>query len=109
MAGFKLYVAEEDSIDEEFGQDGYVSVFDISNIHQPRFLKRLRPGMELPQDFAVAHGLNVTVDERFVFVASYASSYIIKIDTETDEVVKMFGPDDGIKTPHGGFIAGQNR
>ncbi len=109
VAGYKLYVAEEDSIDGSFGDDGYVSVFDISNIRQPRFLKQLKPGQELPQDFVIAHGLNVTVDERFVYVASYASNYIIKIDTETDEVVKIFGSNDGITAPHGGFIAGQFR
>jgi hypothetical protein len=109
VAGFKLYIAEEDSIDGSFGDDGYVSVCDISNIREPRFLKHLSPGVELPQDFVIAHGLNVTVDERFVYVASYASSYIVKIDTDTDTVVKVFGPTDGINAPHGGFIAGQIR
>ena len=109
VAGHKLYVAEEDSIDGSFGGDGYVSVFDISNIRKPRFLKRLGPGNGLPPDFVVAHGLNVTVDERFVYVASYASNYILKIDTEKDEVVKIFGPNDGLNSPHGGFIAGAYR
>jgi DNA-binding beta-propeller fold protein YncE len=109
VAGHKLYVAEEDTIDGSFGNDGNVSIFDISNIRQPRFLKRLKPSDGLPPDFVVAHGLNVTVDERFVYVASYASHYILKIDTETDEVVKTFGPNDGLKAPHGAFIAGQYR
>ena len=109
VAGHKLYVAEEDTIDGSYGDDGFVSVFDISDIHHPRFLKRLQPGRELPADFTVAHGLNVTVDERYVYVASYASNYVIKIETETDKVVRVFGPHEGIQSPHGGFIAGQLR
>jgi DNA-binding beta-propeller fold protein YncE len=108
VAGHKLYVAEEDSINGTFGEDGSVSVFDISNIKKPIFLKRLRPGDGLPGDFVVAHGLNVTPDERFVYVASYASSYILKIDTDTDEVVKEFGP-NRLNAPHGAFIAGAYR
>ena len=108
VAGHKLYVAEEDSINGTFGVDGFVSVFDISNIKKPVFLKRLSPGDGLPGDFKVAHGLNVTPDERFVYVASYWSNYILKIDTDTDEVVKEFGP-DRINAPHGGFIAGAFR
>jgi DNA-binding beta-propeller fold protein YncE len=109
VAGHKLYVAEEDTINGTFGEDGSVSVFDISNIKKPMFLKRLRPGDGLPGDFKVAHGLNVTPDERFVYVASYWSNYILKIDTDTDEVVKEFGPIDGINSPHGAFIAGAYR
>jgi len=57
---------------------------------------------DLPEDFAVAHGLTVTPDEKSVFVASYISSYIAKIDTATDTVTKVWGP-------HGGFVAGSNR
>jgi hypothetical protein len=109
IANGKLYVAEEDTLDGTFGNDGYVSIFDLRRPKKPRFLKRLKPGSDLPKDFAVAHGLTVTPDQRFVFVASYASSYIAKIDTETDRVVKVWGPDDGLSAPHGGFIAGSNR
>ena len=109
VAGHKLYVAEEDSINGTFGLDGSVSVFDISNINKPMFLKRLRPNDGLPDEFKVAHGLNVTPDERFVYVASYWSNYILKIDTETDEVVATFGPEEGINAPHGAFIAGAYR
>ena len=109
VAGDKLYIAEEDTLDGSFGDDGYISVFDISNLMQPRFLKRFKPGEELPNDYCVSHGMNVTPDERFLYVTSYACSYIIKIDTTTDEVVKIFGPADGLNGPHGSFIAGQHR
>ena len=109
IAGDKLYVAEEDSLDDSFGDDGYISVYDISDINEPEFIKRLKPGEELPADFAIAHGLNVTPDEDSVYVASYASNYIVKIDTETDEVEKVFSSLDGLNMPHGGFTAGRYR
>lgn len=109
IANGKLYVAEEDTLDGTFGDDGFVSIFDISDPENPVFLKRLKPGGELPADFAIAHGISVTPDERFVYVASYFSSYIVKIDTETDTVAKVFGPSDGLNVPHGGFVAGSFR
>jgi hypothetical protein len=109
IANGKLYVAEEDTLDGTFGDDGYVAVFDLERPRKPRFLKRFKPGAELPDDFNIAHGLTVTPDQRFVYVASYASSYIVKIDTSTDSVVKVWGPSDGLSLPHGGFIAGSNR
>ncbi len=109
VAGNKLYVAEEDSLGETFGRDGYVSVFDISNLYRPEFIKRFQPGEELPADFAVAHGISVTPDERNVYVASYASNYIIKIDTLQDQVVKVYNAKDGLDAPHGGFMTGQYR
>jgi hypothetical protein len=109
VVGNKLYVAEEDTLDGSFGDDGYISVFDISNLLQPRFLKRFKPGEELPTDYCVSHGMSVTPVERFLSVASYACSYIIKIDTTTDEVVRIYGTADGLNGPHGSFIAGQHR
>ncbi|MDJ0555666.1 MAG: hypothetical protein QNJ68_14725 [Microcoleaceae cyanobacterium MO_207.B10] len=109
IAGDKLYVAEEDSLDDSFGDDGYISVYDISDINEPEFIKRFKPGEDLPADFAIAHGLNVTPDERYVYAASYASNYIIKIDTETDEVEKVFSSEDELNMPHGGFTAGRYR
>ncbi|NEO51789.1 MAG: hypothetical protein F6K54_01010 [Okeania sp. SIO3B5] len=109
IAGDKLYVAEEDSLDNSFGDDGYISVYDISDINEPEFIKRFKPGEELPADFAIAHGLNVTPDEDSVYVASYASNYIVKIDTETDQVEKVFSSLDGLNMPHGGFTAGRYR
>jgi len=109
IANGKLYVAEEDTLDGSYADDGYVSVFDLRNPRKPRFLKRLKPGEDLPDDFAVAHGLTVTPDQKSVYVASYISSYVAKIDTATDTVTKVWGPDDGLSAPHGGFVAGSNR
>jgi len=109
VIGNKLYIAEEDTIDYDIGQDGYISVFDVSKRDQPEFLKRLKPGVELPDGFTVAHSLTPTPDHRFLFVASWHSGYVLKIDTETDEVVKVFGPEDGIVMPHGFFAAGNIR
>jgi DNA-binding beta-propeller fold protein YncE len=109
VAGHKLYIAEEDSLDGSFGDDGFISVFDISDINNPKFIKRLKPGVELPNDFAVAHGITTTPDERYVYVASYASDYIIKIDSITDEVMKVYSQADGLNMAHGGYMAGMNR
>ncbi len=109
IANGKLYVAEEDTLDDSYADDGFVSVFDLSNPRKPQFIKRLKPGEDLPEDFAVAHGLTVTPDQKSVFVASYISSYIAKIDTLTDTVTKFWGPEDGLSAPHGGFVAGSNR
>lgn len=109
IAGNKLYVAEEDSLGDTFGRDGFISVFDISDVRNPQFIKRFQPGVELPADFAIAHGLSVTPDESHIYVASYASDYIIKIDTQTDEVVKVYSSEDGLDAPHGGYMAGQYR
>lgn len=110
VVGSKLYIAEEDTIDDNYGDDGYVSVFDISDIEKPTFIKRFMPRAELPEDFTVAHGLTVTPDGKYIYAASYASKYIIKIDTVTDKVLKVFSGDDhGLMMPHGGFISGATR
>src|SRR5262249_12620186 len=55
VVGNKLFVGEEDSMDDTINSDGYVSVWDISNRSAPRFIKRLRPGKELPADFQLSH------------------------------------------------------
>ena len=102
----KLYIAEEDTIDPEYGQDGYISVFDLTDRYEPKFLKRLKPGNELPTGYAVAHTINPTPDGRHILVASYATGYLLKIDTYTDTVVKVWGPDDGLVKPHGIYTAG---
>ncbi|KFI21547.1 YncE family protein [Nitrosococcus oceani] len=109
VVGNKLYIAEEDSIDHTFGDDGYVSVFDISKRYRPRFIKRFKPGVEFPQGFAIAHTLNPTPDNRYLLVGSWFSGYIIKIDTLTDTVAKVFGPGDGLVMPHGLYAAGGMR
>jgi DNA-binding beta-propeller fold protein YncE len=107
LAGNKLFVAEEDSLDASFGDDGYISVFDIRDIRNPVFLKRFKPGHELPADYSVAHAISVTLDERYVIVESYHSGYMIKIDVESLSVANITGPEDGLMMPHGGVIAGR--
>ncbi len=109
VVGDKLYVAEEDSLDGTFGEDGYVAVYNISNIDNPEFIKRLKPGEGLPADFQIAHGLSPSADGSAVYVASYRSNYLIKIDTETDTVAKIYSSEDGLKGAHGGFAAGAYR
>ncbi|SOD39827.1 hypothetical protein [Nitrosovibrio sp. Nv4] len=102
----KLYIAEEDTLDYTFGNDGYISVFDLTDREKPRFIKRLRPGFELPAGYSVAHTISPTPDHRHLLVASWVSGYVLKIDTETDTVTKVWGPRDGLVKPHGIFAAG---
>lgn len=109
VAGNKLYVAEEDSLDDKFGEAGYVSVFDISDINKPYFLKRFKPGKELPPDFALGHVLTVTPGNRYVYVSDYVSNHLIKIDSLTNTVVKIYSSKDGLNMPHGEFAAGVYR
>lgn len=109
VVGSKLYVAEEDSLDASFGDDGYVAIYDISDIENPQFMKRLKPGEGLPDDFEIAHGLSATPDGSSVYVASYRSDYLLKIDTTTDTVTETYGADDGLSATHGGFAAGSLR
>ncbi|MCH2170271.1 hypothetical protein MK489_05775 [Myxococcota bacterium] len=109
VVGHKVYIAEEDTLDDKIGEDGFISVFDISDPHNPKFLKRFKPGEDLPDGFSVAHAFAPSPDHRYLMVASWYSGYVIKIDTLTDEVVKVFGPKDGLVMPHGLFGAGNNR
>ncbi|TXI28634.1 MAG: hypothetical protein E6Q60_06915 [Nitrosomonas oligotropha] len=102
----KLYIAEEDTLDNTFADDGYISVFDLSDRNNPRFLKRLKPGKDLPAGYSVAHTISPTPDNRYLMVASWVSGYVLKIDTTTDTVVKVWGPADGLVKPHGIFAAG---
>lgn len=105
----KLYIAEEDSLDFTFADDGYISVYDLTDRYQPKFIKRLKPGAELPNGFAIAHTIAPTPDNRYIMVASWVSGYVVKIDTSTDTVVKVWGPNDGLVKPHGIFTAGTLR
>ena len=114
VAKDKLYVAEEDSwtpTNEHvpYGKDGFISVWDVSNPSKPRFLKRMRPGAELPADFRNAHTATATHDEEAVFVSSFVSDHLIKIDTHTDKVAKVYSAADGLMMFHGEFAAGRNR
>jgi hypothetical protein len=114
VAAGKLYVAEEDSwtVNDEmpssYGNDGFISIWDISNHAKPCFIKRLRPGHELPSDFRNAHTATAMFDEDSVFISSFVSNYLVRIDTATDEVAKVYSADDGLDMFHGEFAAGRN-
>lgn len=105
----KLYIAEEDSIDFEFGRDGYITVFDITDRHNPVFIKQLQPGVDLPQGYNIAHTLSRTKDNRFVLVASWHAGYLLKLDTYDDTISHVWGPADNIVMPHGLMTAGSLR
>jgi hypothetical protein len=107
VAKDKLFVAEEDSLDGSFGNDGYIAIYDIKDVNKPVFLKRLKPGVDLPADYSIAHSFSVTLDEKSVLVESYSSRYMLRIDTKTLKVVKVVGKQDGLVMPHGGYIAGR--
>ena len=109
VVGSKLYVAEEDSMDTEINNDGYVSIWDITNRSAPKFIKRLGPGKGLPDDFQLGHGLYRTTDGKYVYVQSWNSGHLVKIGTSTDTVVKVFSKTDGFEMPHGAFVAGNFR
>jgi hypothetical protein len=92
-----------------YGKDGFISVWDVSNPSKPNFLKRMRPGAELPADFRNAHTAVAMHDEEAVFVSSFVSDHLIKIDTHTDKVAKVYSAADGLMMFHGEFAAGRNR
>jgi hypothetical protein len=74
--------------------------FDISHRKQPKFIKRLRPGFELPADFVVGHAFQVTPDGASVIMESYPSGYIVRIGVASlnvEHVIKHH-------MPHGGSI-----
>ena len=47
-------------------------------------------------------------DEESVFVSSFVSNHLIKIDTATDDVAKVYTMEDGLEMFHGEFAAGRN-
>jgi hypothetical protein len=76
----------------------------------PKFIKRLRPGKELPADFQLSHTLYPTLEGHYVYVESWNSGHVVKIDTSTGEVVKVASKADvGWQMPHGAFIPGTIR
>jgi hypothetical protein len=114
IARGKLYAAEEDSwgmsdMHAGYGRDGYISIWDICDRGKPRFIKRLRPGCELPHDFRNAHTAAATHDQESVFVSSFVSDHLVRIDTNCDEVAKVYSAADGLSMFHGEFAAGSNR
>lgn len=109
LVGDKLYVAEENSMTPSISDgSAYVSVWDISDINNPVFLKRLEPGVGgMPEDFHISHSLAKT--NNFIYTQDWFSGYLIKIDTRTDDIVKVFDKTDGLINPHGAFIKGNLR
>lgn len=110
IVGTKLYVAEEDSMDNTIDNQGQVSIWDITNIQNPNLIKRLSPGQGLPENFQLGHTIYSTPDGKTVYVEDWNSGQLVKIDTSTDAVIKVFNKESsGFKMPHGGFITGQYR
>ena len=106
----KLYVSEEDSMDEEINNDGHVSIWDISDITNPQLINRLSPGKGLPENFELGHTIYSTPDNKFVYVESWHSAHLVKIDTAIDQVIHVFNNENaGFHHPHGGFITGKFR
>ena len=106
----KLYVAEEDSMDQEINNDGHVSIWDISDITNPQLINRLSPGKGLPENFQLGHTIYSTPDNKFVYVEDWNSGQLVKIDTAIDQVIKVFNKENtGFEMPHGGFITGEYR
>jgi DNA-binding beta-propeller fold protein YncE len=110
VVGKKLYVGEEDSMDDQINADGYVSIWDLTDRNAPRFIKRLRPGKELPDDFTLTHELYPTSDGKYVYAQSWHSGHLVKINTSTDQVVKVTSKREaGWHMPHGNFVPGSIR
>ena len=109
VVGKKLYVGEEDSMDETVDQSN-VSVWDISDPNSPKFIKRLQAGQQLPVDFKMAHEIYASMDGRHVYAQSWASGHLVKIDGATDDVVAVVSSaDTGWHMPHGNFVQGHIR
>jgi hypothetical protein len=103
---------KRNSMDARIDNDGYISVWDISNISAPTFIKRLRPGGRegLPADFQLAHTLYPTLDGRYVYVEDWNGGHVVKIDTSTDKVVNVASrSNQRWHMPHGAFIPGTIR
>ncbi len=102
IANGKLYVCEGNV---ETGDPGNVSVWEISDPMNPVFLKRLAAGSGFPSSFVNdAHDMFATPDGRFVFVQAFRSNHLIKVNTVTDNVVRVYDSSDGLSVPHGIFI-----
>lgn len=104
-----LYVAEESSLGQdgnEFANDGYISVYDITDRLNPVFVKRLMPGIDLPNGWRISHTFSPTTDNRFVIVGSWLSGLIIKIDAFDHTVSHVWSAADGIQMGHGIYVSG---
>lgn len=96
----KLYVAEG-NVAKDGVPPGHVSVWNISNRAKPVFLKRLSADKGLPSSFGDTHELAVTPDGRYVFAQSYRSGHLAKIDTQSDQMSKVWSAAEGMSMPHG--------
>ena len=108
VVGNTLIVAEEDTLDGAVGP-GYIAFFDITDLNRPRLIKRLVPGVDLPDDFKVAHVISVTGEQTHAYVSSYHSNHLLKLEIATQKVVKVYSAADGLDMPHGEFISGNLR
>ena len=87
-----------------------VSIWDITNLQSPQLIKRLSPEQGLPENFQLGHTIYATPDGKLVYVEDWNSGQLVKIDTSTDQVIKVFNKESsGFIMPHGGFITGQHR
>jgi hypothetical protein len=101
IAGNNLYVCEGNVT---AAAPGHVSVWDISDAAAPTFVTRLSPDAGLPSDFLDCHGALVSPTEDYVFFYSFVSEHIIKVNTNTNQMVRAFTAADGLAIPHGGYI-----
>lgn len=106
IANNKLYVAEGNIAKFLSNQDapGNLSIWSLSDPLSPTLIKRLSPGNGLPDHFSNAHSLAKTKDEDQIFLESFSSNYLIKIDTKSDEVTATFDSGDGLIATHGLYI-----
>jgi hypothetical protein len=89
---------------------GNVSIWDISDPNSPKFIRRLQAGKELPENYTMTHEVYASLDGRHVYIQSWGSGHLIKIDGDTDEVTSVLTSEDvGWHMPHGNFIPGQIR
>lgn len=99
-----LYVCEGDFAQTEPVPPGYISIWDIADPSAPKFIKRFGAGSGLPDDYLECHGIFRTPDRRFVVAQSFRSHHMLKISTDTDEIVKVWGQAEGLSLPHGLYI-----
>ena len=106
IANNKLYVAEGNIAKFLSGQDApsNLSIWNLSNPLRPTFVKRLSPGTGLPDNFSNAHSLAKTKDDKQIYLESFSSNYLIKINTKSDEVVATFDAENGLIATHGIYI-----